>query len=493
MDTQSIKTSFNNEVYLDISGNKIEYENLPCRRVARGEMFSGYRMDIKNDKGIIHKEISGSPIYDSKGSFIAGVLVTRNIGDRLKNEENKLIKAQYDLLNRIIENLELSYGIISYPDFKIKYINGAAYFNLRLINEEVKSLSSVLGTSLFEVFNYAPDEKARVEIDIRKLIEKKTSKYVFNRKCIMGGKEKFFKIMFQPLFDLYNNVSEIVAIEVDITEEIKLKEKMEQDLKIQDEIFTNVSHELKTPLNVIFSTNQLLEYYLNNNLLNSYEEKVAKSIGVIKQNCYRFTRLINNIVDSSKIESGFLKLNLTNKNIVEVIENIIQSVSEYINGKGIDIIFDTNIEEKLIACDIGKIEKVILNLISNAIKFTNPGGTIFVNLVYMGSIIEISVKDTGIGMDKKHIDNIFRRFYQIDKSLSRNSEGTGIGLFLVKALVELHGGKISVESTPGIGSIFKIELPIQTVDEQEKHTSKIMPLNNRVEMINIEFSDIYSI
>lgn len=493
MDPHSLEASFNNEVYLDISGNEIEPENLPSKRVARGEMFSGYRMDVKSDKGIIHKEISGSPIYDSKGKFIAGVLVMRNIGDRLKDEENKLIKAQYALLNRIIENLELSYGIISYPDFKIEYINGAAYFNLRLINDEVKSLSSVLGTSIFETFKYSADEKSRIEVDIRKLIEKNTSKYVFNRKYIMRGKEKFFKIMFQPLFDLYNNVTEIVAIEVDITEEIKLKEKIEQDLKIQDEIFTNVSHELKTPLNVIFSTNQLLEYYLNNDLLKSYEGKVAKNIGIIKQNCYRFTRLINNIVDSSKIESGFLKLNLVNRNIVEVIENIVQSVSEYIKGKDIDIIFDTNIEEKYIACDIEKIEKVILNLISNAIKFTNPGGNIFVNLIDTGSVIEISVKDTGIGMDKIHIDNIFRRFYQIDKSLSRNSEGTGIGLFLVKAFVELHGGKIFVESNPGMGSIFKIELPIQTIEEQEKYTGKIMPINNKVEMINIEFSDIYSI
>ena len=156
------------------------------------------------------------------------------------------------------------------------------------------------------------------------------------------------------------------------------------------------------------------------------------------------------------MDSGFFKLNVSNENIVESIEDIVQSVSEYIKGKGLNIVFDTNTEEKIIAFDPEKIERIILNLISNAIKFTNLGGTIFIDLIDKGDTIEILVKDTGIGMDKKHLNNIFKRFHQIDKSLSRNAEGSGIGLSLVKSLVKLHGGKISVDSEVGKGSTFKI-------------------------------------
>ena len=192
------------------------------------------------------------------------------------------------------------------------------------------------------------------------------------------------------------------------------------------------------------------------------------------------------------MNSGFFSVNLSNVNIVDVTENIVQSISEYINGKDISIIFDTNTEEKIIACDPEKIERIILNLISNAIKFTNKDGCIFVNLIDKGDTVEIDVKDTGIGIKEKYLNNIFGKFEQVDKSLSRNAEGSGIGLSLVKSIVEMHDGKISVESKVGEGSIFKIELPVKTIEkteviEQSKST------NNKIEMINIEFSDIYSI
>lgn len=204
-------------------------------------------------------------------------------------------------------------------------------------------------------------------------------------------------------------------------------------------------------------------------------------------------RLINNIVDSSKIKSGFLKLNLSNKNVVEIVENIVQSISQYVKGKGINIIFDTNTEEKIIACDVSKIERIILNLISNAVKFSNSENNIYVNLLDKNDAVEISVIDNGIGIDKKHLDKIFDRFYQVDKSLSRNAEGCGIGLSLVKSFVEMHDGRISVDSEVGKGTIFKIELPSRTIEEDEISIDKVKPIDNKIEIINLEFSDVYSI
>ena len=265
---------------------------------------------------------------------------------------------------------------------------------------------------------------------------------------------------------------------------------MEETLKTQDEIFANITHELKTPLNVIFSTNQLMELYLKKGLIEDNKKNLFKDISIIKQNCYRFTKLINNIVDLSKIDSGFYKLNLSNYNIVDIVENIVQSVVEYIKDKGLSIVFDTDIEEKIISCDPEKIERVILNLISNAIKFSYYKNEIYINIFDKEEFVEISIRDTGIGIDNEYLDLIFEKYRQIDKTFTRNAEGSGIGLSIVKSIVDLHGGKISVESEFGKGSTFKILLPAITIE----HTKEIQlneDINNKVSMINIEFSDIY--
>jgi PAS domain S-box-containing protein len=278
----------------------------------------------------------------------------------------------------------------------------------------------------------------------------------------------------------------------DITKEVLHNRKMEELIKMQDDLYVNVSHELKTPLNVIFSANQVMDMHLKSDSLEDKKDKLCNYNNSIKQNCYRLIKLINNIVDLSKSNSGLLKLNLCNVNIVDVVENIVQSVSEYVKSKELKIIFDTNVEEKIIACDTDKIERVMLNLISNAIKFSNPNGKIYVNVISKIETVEITVKDTGVGIEKQHLDNIFNKFYQEDKSLSRNAEGSGVGLSLIKSLIELHGGNISVESEVNIGSIFKVEIPARIVESQE-FREEIKSMNNKIETIKIEFSDIYSV
>jgi signal transduction histidine kinase len=244
-------------------------------------------------------------------------------------------------------------------------------------------------------------------------------------------------------------------------------------------------------LSVIFSTIQLLELYIQRDTLDANKYGICKSVRTIKQNCYRFTKLINNIVDLSRIDSGFFKLDLSNENIVDIVESIVQSIAEYISGKGLRVVFDTDIEEKIIACDPGKIERILLNLISNAIKFSNPHGTITVSVTDLGTQVEIAVQDTGIGIDEKYLDAIFERFNQVDKTLARNAEGSGIGLSLVKSIVDLHGGTIGVESEVGQGSTFRVHLPVRTVGQQSREKKQKIPSLNKVEMINIEFSDIY--
>ena len=170
------------------------------------------------------------------------------------------------------------------------------------------------------------------------------------------------------------------------------------------------------------------------------------------------------------------------------------SVAEYIKSKSIELIFDTDIEECIISCDPEKIERVILNLLANSIKFTKPGGNITVNMYDKGENIIISIKDTGIGIPNDKLDIIFDRFRQVDRSLTRKQEGSGIGLSIVKSLVELHKGTISVLSEYGKGTEFIIVFPVIVLPKENDICGVFeAESQERIERIHIEFSDIYSL
>lgn len=295
-----------------------------------------------------------------------------------------------------------------------------------------------------------------------------------------------------------NNKDEIGVLSQSFNTLIKenkrlLEEVIEYD-RLKTEFFSNVSHEFKTPLNIIFSTTQLLSLHtLNCNETYEYNPKINNYISIMKQNCYRLLRLINNLIDITKIDSGFINLNLQNKNIVEVVENVTLSTVEYVESKSRTIIFDTDVEEKIMAFDPEKIERIILNLISNSVKFTKPQDQIEVNMYDKKENIIISVKDTGVGIPKEKQKIIFERFRQVSPLLNRNHEGSGIGLSLVKSLVEMHNGKISVESQCGKGTEFIIELPVKLISQEDNtEISNDFTSQTNVEKIQIEFSDIYS-
>ncbi|AGK98798.1 MASE3 domain-containing sensor histidine kinase [Clostridium pasteurianum] len=267
----------------------------------------------------------------------------------------------------------------------------------------------------------------------------------------------------------------------------KLLEKVLQSDRIRKDFFANISHELRTPLNVIFTSVQLLD--MNFKKLNITDKNLNKYLNMTKQNCYRLLKLINNLIDITKIDSGYLNISLQNCDIVEIIEDTVMSIAEYIKSKDIEIIFDTEIEEKYLACDEEKISRVIINLLSNAVKFTKPGGRITVNVYDKGNKILISVKDTGIGIPTEMKDSIFERFIQAKESLAKECGGSGIGLSIVKALVEMHKGDVWVESEEGKGSEFFIEIPVILLDK--KQISKNHDLvNDKKNIVNIEFSDI---
>lgn len=272
-------------------------------------------------------------------------------------------------------------------------------------------------------------------------------------------------------------------------EKRKLKEAIEID-RLRSDFFANLSHELRTPLTIIFGTLQLIEREQKEILIK--DESLKKRVKTLKQNCYRLLRLINNLIDMTKIDAGYFTVSLKNHDIIPIVEDISLSVVEFAENKGIKIQFDTEIEEKITACDPDKIERIMLNLLSNAIKFTNPNGNIQINVYDEESDIKIVVKDDGIGIPKEKLDSVFGRFIQVDKSLCRNHEGSGLGLSIAKSFVEMHGGTIKVESEYGNGTEFIIILPITLVEDNMDVIDYEAVAESHVQRVNIEFSDIYS-
>ena len=220
---------------------------------------------------------------------------------------------------------------------------------------------------------------------------------------------------------------------------------------------------------------------------------LKKHTNYIKQNSYRLLKLVNNLIDISKMDIGMYELRCSNQNIINIIEDITLSVADYTKNNKINLIFDTNDEEVITYCDPDKIERIMLNLLSNAIKYTPENGFIKVKINSTPDEIIVSVKDSGVGIPKEKLYDIFDRFGQVDDSLNRKCEGSGIGLSLVKNLVEMHGGEIHVNSEVNKGSEFVFSIPIKIKKEDNGNVYDIDRKFKHVERCDIEFSDIYSI
>ncbi|GKU27092.1 sensor histidine kinase [Clostridium folliculivorans] len=285
--------------------------------------------------------------------------------------------------------------------------------------------------------------------------------------------EESRKNMDLKLMDLKNQVE---------SKKIMLEEAYEVD-KLKNEFIVNISHELRTPINILYSSIQLIEHTdIKNN-----EDSVRNYLLSMKGNVRRLIKLVNNFIYISAIDTGYMKLKMGNYDIVEFIESLTLSTVDTANEKNIELVFDTDFEENMIAFDSEKLERIMLNLLSNAFKYTKSGGHIEVVLSKEDQYVVISVKDDGEGIPEDMQPKIFDRFVRGTSSLVRENEGSGIGLSLVKELVDMHGGKILLESKINEGSTFKVYLPDKEKDDLDVNlVESLVNSENK----DIEFSDL---
>jgi signal transduction histidine kinase len=239
--------------------------------------------------------------------------------------------------------------------------------------------------------------------------------------------------------------------------EIEEKSKqIEAANRHKSEFLANMSHELRTPLNAIIGFSEVL----GERMFGELNEKQAEYTDDILSSGRHLLSLINEILDLSKVEAGRMELELTTFDLPLAIENARTFVRERATKHGINL--DVTVDERLgeFVGDERKIKQILLNLLSNAVKFTPEGGRIGINAKQVDGSVEISVSDTGIGIAPEDQARIFEEFRQVGTDYAHKTEGTGLGLTLAKKFVELHGGKIWVESEVGKGSRFIFTLPI---------------------------------
>ncbi len=261
--------------------------------------------------------------------------------------------------------------------------------------------------------------------------------------------------------------------------------ELERKNQLITDFFINISHEFKTPVSILLIASELVEQCIIQPKPDI--ESLRANIPYLRQNVMRLGRLVNNLLDITKLDAGFMHPVLVNRDIVGMLRYLVSSLQVYAQQKDVVISYTGMQEEMMMPVDMVMLDRILLNLVSNALKATAPGGHIEVGCEALINRVRIFVSDNGTGIPRDKQKVIFDRFQQANPSLARSGEGCGIGLSLVKLLTRALGGHAWVRSEMGQGSTFFVELPIQEETTPREYSASGLMLDQRIEM---ELSDI---
>ncbi|MFQ5454668.1 MAG: ATP-binding protein [Nitrospirota bacterium] len=299
---------------------------------------------------------------------------------------------------------------------------------------------------------------ARIEIDFLSHLKVETS-IALSNSLLFDDITKMSEELQEWTNELEHKVDERTKELADSNQEIEQAyNKLKELDHLKSEFFANISHELRTPLTLIIAP---IESMLAGELGRHKKERIVH-LNIMYDNSLRLLRLINNLLDLAKIDAGRMEIYYTKANISEFIKGVLSSVSSVADKKRIRLTYSSEDKFPDIYFDRDKMERVMLNLIFNSLKFTDEGGEIIISNGQDNGNIWVKIKDTGIGIPREYLSKIFQRFSQVDGSARRKYGGTGIGLALTKEIVELHNGKIYAESEKGKGTTIKFTVPAIT-------------------------------
>ena len=397
-----------------------------------------------------------APVIDDNEQILGAIIVNDDVTEKTKIDRE--IKQHNSFLNTLLNTIP---NPVYYKDKNLKYTGCNEAFAREAIGI---SRDKIVGRKLRDmdypitgklVNDYEELDKELIKTGIKQSYEVEVPK--------QDGTVKIFINSKAAIYDSDGEITGIIGAMLDITERKKVENeilhaKMEAEAasRTKSEFLATISHELRTPLNAIIGYSDIL-IEGNQGELNEKQKRYSRHIHTSGTH---LLDLINDILDISKIESGKLNLHYEGFFIKDLIDNVENIVRPLAMKKQIKINFQTHDDKLSLKADRIKLKQMLYNLTSNAIKFTPEKGAVKIITKQSGKYLDIIVEDNGIGISEEKQKHLFTPFYQVDSSCSREYQGTGLGLSLVKKMAIVHGGTVTFKSIPGEGSTFTITIPI---------------------------------
>jgi len=445
-------------------------EDDALRRIRAGDRIDHYETLRRAKSGkVVQVSLTVSPIIAPDGAIIGASEIAREITQANRLERDAALR-----LAAIVESSEDA-----------------------IVGKDLNSIVTSWNASAEQMFGYAaadiigksvrliiPDDRQHEEDDVlRRIRDGQRIEHFETIRCRKDGSLVPVSLTISPIRNERGVVIGASKIARDISARIRADEERRRLLemarsanRLKDEFLATLSHELRTPLNAIVGYSRMLQAGMLTD-----GEKQAKALETVVRNAASLTQIVEDVLDVSRIVSGKLRLDVQAVELSQIVREAVETSQPAADAKGIHIDVIVDPRGTLVSGDPDRLRQVLWNLFSNAVKFSQRGGRVEVRLERVNSHVEVTVTDTGIGIDPAFLPHLFERFSQADSGASRVHTGLGLGLAITRHLVELQGGRISAHSDGlGHGSTFRIELPVRGVwpaagDEIRVHPSASDP------------------
>ena len=470
--------------------HRAAYQAHPSKRSMSGTKNLFAR---RKDKTEFPIEAGLSFIKTKDGTFVMTFLT--DITKR-KKAEDEIRRLNESLERRAVESETRFQQIVELAEEGIWVIDSEAkttYVNQAIERMLGYSESEMLGCYLSDFLSEPEQKRCCPLINFASLSQVERCELKLKTKT---DKDVWVYMSASPALDENGKMLWSCVLVYDITERKQAEEQLRESserislanaelaraTRLKDEFLANMSHELRTPLNAILGLSEALQEEVYGDLT----PRQRKSIVTIEQSGQHLLELINDILDLSKIESGKMELEIASVSLENLCESSLTFVKQQAHQKRIKLNFKVAAGIEEIELDERRMRQVLVNLLSNAVKFTPEGGEVSLEVEADsdGESLQLSVIDTGIGIASENLNQLFKPFVQLDSSLSRRYAGTGLGLALVRRIVEIHGGSISVESEVGQGSRFTINLPWKEPDRITPYLEEREPENVELPIVH---------
>ncbi|HYE66623.1 MAG TPA: PAS domain-containing sensor histidine kinase, partial [Pyrinomonadaceae bacterium] len=449
------------DLYLPDGKTRMSKEEIPLFRALQGEHVCNVEMVIAPKHGTARTLLaSGRALFGSDGEKLGAVVIMHDITERQRAQD--ALKHESSLMQALMDNIP---DAIYFKDTESRFtrVNRHAPYRAHTSPE------NVIGKTDFDFFieehaRAAYEDEQRIIRTGQPMIDKE------EKETYPDGSITWLSTTKVPIFDESGRVTGIAGISRDITERKRAEEERIQLIReqaarveaeaanrLKDEFLAIVSHELRTPLTPILGWSNLLRTGKCDQAL------LVRGLEIIERSAKSQAQLVDDLLDVSRIISGKLRLAVRPTELKPIIDAAVDSVQPAAAAKGIHLQVILEPEAEPISGDPDRLQQVVWNLLSNAIKFTPKGGRVEIRLERAQSHVEIRVSDTGVGIRPEFLPHVFARFSQADSSITRTYGGLGLGLSIVRHLVELHGGSVQVDSPgEGKGTTFTVKLPLAT-------------------------------